>query len=332
MCQYSSDDGTANDWHLVHLGSRAVGGPALVMVEATAVVPEGRISPEDMGIWAEKHIEPLARIATFVAAQNSIPAIQLAHAGRKASTERPWAGNKPVQGERAWQPVAPSPVPFDDASPTPRELTEQEIESLVNEFVEATKRALRAGFKLIEIHAAHGYLLHEFLSPISNQRQDQFGGSLENRMRFPLMVAEAVRKTMPDDMPLFTRISATDYAESGGWDLDQSIELSRRLKALGVDLIDCSSGGSLPHAKINLVPGYQVPFAEAIKRDAAILTGAVGLITEAEQANAIIDSGQADIVLLARQLLRDPYWPLHAARQLGVDVPWPPQYGRAARK
>jgi len=329
MCQYSSIDGMAEDWHLVHLGSRAVGGAALVMVEATAVLPEGRISPEDMGIWADRHVPPLARIAEFVAGQNSVPAIQLAHAGRKACTAAPWKGGKPIIGEGQWQAVAPSAIPFDEGFSAPHALTQEEIEGLVEAFAEATKRSVRAGFQCIEIHAAHGYLLHEFLSPISNHRDDRFGGSLENRLRLMLMVAEAVRAHMDASMPLFVRISATDWAQSGGWDLEQSIELCKRLKLLGVDLIDCSSGGTLPKAKIPLGPGYQVPFAEAIKRDTGLLTGAVGLITKADQANKIIEAQQADIVLLAREFLRDPYWALHAARELGANFAAPPQYLRA---
>jgi 2,4-dienoyl-CoA reductase-like NADH-dependent reductase (Old Yellow Enzyme family) len=329
MCQYSSVDGMAQDWHLVHLGSRAVGGAALVMVEATAVQAEGRISPEDMGIWADRHVPALARIAEFVAGQNSIPAMQLAHAGRKACTRRPWEGGTPIIGEGQWTAVAPSAIPFSDGFQVPHALTEKEIEGVVEAFAEATKRSVRAGFQCIEIHAAHGYLLHEFLSPISNHRDDRFGGSLENRMRLLLMVAEAVRSQMDPSMPLFARISASDWAESGGWDLDQSIELCKRLKPLGVDLIDCSSGGTLPKAKIPLGPGYQVPFAEAIKRSTGLLTGAVGLITRSDQANQIIEARQADIVLLAREFLRDPYWALHAARDLGANISWPSQYLRA---
>lgn len=299
------------------------------MVEATAVEPRGRISPEDSGIWSDKHVEGFARICEFVAGQDSIPAIQLAHAGRKACTERPWMGGKPVTGPQQWQAVAPSAVPFDTGYQTPKELTKAEITSIVEAFAMGAQRALKSGFQLIEIHAAHGYLLHEFLSPLSNKRTDEFGGSLENRMRFPLMVTEAVRSQMPKDMPLFVRISATDYAQAGGWDLLQSVELARRLHDAGVDLIDCSSGGQLPHATIPLGPGYQVPFAETIKKETGVMTGAVGLITDAQQANTIIAGEQADIVLLARQLLRDPYWPLHAATTLGADVPWPPQYQRA---
>lgn len=332
MCQYSSNDGAPTDWHLVHLGSRAVGGAAIVMVEATAVEARGRISPEDSGIWADKHVEPFSRLAEFVAGQGSLPAIQLAHAGRKACTEAPWLGGKPVTGDRWWQAVAPSAVPFAPEYQTPKELTKSQISEIVEAFAQAAKRALRSGFQLIEIHAAHGYLLHEFLSPISNKRSDEFGGSLENRMRLPIMVADAVRAQMPDSMPLFMRISATDYAPDGGWDLQQSVALSKQLKTHGVDLIDCSSGGQLLHAVIPMGPGYQVPYAETIKKEAAIMTGAVGLITEAHQANDIIAKGQADIVLLARELLRDPYWPLHAAHALQVDVDWPPQYSRAKPK
>lgn len=329
MCQYSSIDGMATEWHLVHLGSRAVGGAALVMVEATAVEANGRISPEDMGIWADKHIEPLARVAAFVAGQNSVPGIQLAHAGRKACTARPWAGGGPLSGAQQWQPIAPSPLPFDEGYQTPQEMTIADIERTTSSFADAAKRSVQAGFQLIEIHAAHGYLLHEFLSPMSNRRSDAFGGSLENRLRFPLLVIEAVRAVMPESMPLFMRISASDWLDSGGWDLAQSIELAKRSKPLGVDLIDCSSGANLPKVRIPIEPGYQVPFAQAIKKEAAILTGAVGLITQPEQANEIIESGKADLILMARQFLRDPYFPLHAAKALGATMAGPPQYGRA---
>lgn len=328
MCQYSSEDGAATDWHLVHLGSRAVGGAGMVMVEATAVEPRGRISPEDMGIWADKHVDAFKPIAKFIEEQGAVPAIQLAHAGRKAGTARPWEGGGPITDSRKWEVVGPSPIPFDNAFPTPHELTIEEIASIRDAFVAATKRALAAGFKLIEIHSAHGYLSHSFLSPLSNQRTDQYGGSFENRIRFLLETTRAVRAAMPHDMPLFVRISCSDWAE-GGWDIDQSVELCKQLKPLGVDLIDCSSGGAVAYAKIDLKPGYQVPFAERIKKEAGIATGAVGLITDAKQANEIISSGKADIVLLARQMLRDPYFPLHAARELGVEIKGPAQYGRA---
>lgn len=329
MCQYSSIDGMATDWHLVHLGSRAVGGAALVMVEATGVQDVGRISPDDMGIWAEKHIEPFARITKFVAEHGAVPAIQLAHAGRKASTARPWAGGGPIIGEGGWTPVAPSAIPFDAGYPTPHELSEAEIHAVVDDFAAGAKRALTAGFQLIEIHAAHGYLLHEFLSPISNTRNDNYGGNFENRTRIVREVVCAVRNVIPKSMPLFVRFSCTDWADGDGWDLEQSIQLAKVLKTVGVDLIDCSSGGTLPKAPIPVGPGYQVPFAEAIRKEADIMTGAVGMITEPQQANEIIAQGKADIVLLARQMLRDPYWALHAAQALEVKVHKPPQYGRS---
>lgn len=328
MCQYSSDNGMPTDWHFVHLGSRAVGGAGLVMVEATAVSPEGRITPWDSGIWSDEHANAFKRITTFIETQKSVPAIQIAHAGRKASTDSPWKSGKsltPSQG--GWEVVAPSPIAFDKESQIPKELTEKDLSQLINNFAEATKRALTAGFKVVEIHMAHGYLLNEFLSPLSNNRTDQYGGSFENRTRFPLMVTKAVRENWPENLPLFVRISATDWVENG-WDLNQSIEFCQLLKNAGVDLIDCSSGGLLPGVKIALAPGYQVPFAEAIKK-IPIYTGAVGLITDPFQAEKIISENQADVVFLARELLRDPYWPLHAAQKLGVDVQWPNQYLRA---
>jgi 2,4-dienoyl-CoA reductase-like NADH-dependent reductase (Old Yellow Enzyme family) len=330
MCQYSSVDGVATDWHLVHLGSRAVGGAGLVMVEATAVEPRGRISPEDMGIWDKKHVEAFKPIAKFIHEQGAVAGIQLAHAGRKASTLRMWEGNGPVTDDRKWEVVGPSAIPFDTGWNMPEALTEEGINDIKQKFVDATKRALSAGFRLIEIHAAHGYLLHSFLSPISNKRDDKYGGSLENRMRFLLETVEAVGGALAADTILFVRLSCTDWIE-GGWDIEQSVVLSRELKKLGVDLIDCSSGAIAPHVRYPTGPGYQVPFAERIKKDVGIATGAVGMITEAKQANEIITSGKADIVLLARQELRDPYWPLHAAKELGVDVPWPVQYERAAK-
>ncbi|HWP35068.1 MAG TPA: NADH:flavin oxidoreductase/NADH oxidase [Thermodesulfobacteriota bacterium] len=329
MCQYSSDEGLPTDWHLVHLGSRAVGGAGLVMVEATAVVPEGRISPWDSGIWSDRHAEAFRRIVAFVKAQGAVAGIQLAHAGRKASVEVPWRGGRPIPpGAGGWQPVAPSPVPFAEGYPVPRALTEADIEEVVAAFAAAARRALAAGFEVVEIHMAHGYLLHEFLSPLSNRRTDGYGGSLERRARLPLRVAAAVREAWPAHLPLFVRISATDWVE-GGWDLPQAVQFARWLKELGVDLVDCSSGGLVPTARIPVGPGYQVPFAAAIRREAGIATGAVGLITAPEQAEQIVATGQADAVLLARELLRHPYWPLHAARALGVDFPWPPQYERA---
>jgi 2,4-dienoyl-CoA reductase-like NADH-dependent reductase (Old Yellow Enzyme family) len=329
MCQYSSDDGMPNEWHFVHLGSRAAGGAALVMVEASGVSPAGRITDWDSGIWSEKHAEAFRPIAAFIEARGAVSGIQLAHAGRKASTDVPWRGGKFIrEGPHSWQPVAPSPIPFRDSDRVPHELTVGEIDEIIEQFVRSAELARSAGFRVVELHMAHGYLLHEFLSPLSNKREDEYGGSLENRMRFPLRVAERVRQNWPDDLPLFVRISASDWAE-GGWDLPQSIELAKRLRDLGVDLVDCSSGGAVPGAKIELGPGYQVPFARAIRAEAGIATGAVGLITEPQQADDIIATGSADAVLLARELLRDPYWPLRAARVLGVDVKWPEQYERA---
>ncbi|HEX2572598.1 MAG TPA: NADH:flavin oxidoreductase/NADH oxidase [Polyangia bacterium] len=329
MCQYSSEDGLPTDWHLVHLGSRAVGGAALVMVEATAVTPEGRISPGDSGLWSDRHADAFRRIAEFVRAQGAVPAIQLAHAGRKASTDAPWRGGKAVPPQAGgWQPVAPSPLAFSPEHPVPRALEARDIDAVVEAFVAATRRAHQAGFAAIEIHAAHGYLFHEFLSPLSNQRTDEYGGSPAGRRRLLLHVVRAVRDAWPDELPLFVRISAVDWAP-GGLELDDSIALCHELRALGVDLIDCSSGGLVPHARIPIGPGYQVPFAAAIRRAVGIATGAVGLITDPTQAEAIVAEEKADAVFLARELLRDPYWPLHAARTLGVDVPWPPQYQRA---
>ncbi|MBO9539777.1 NADH:flavin oxidoreductase/NADH oxidase [bacterium] len=330
MCQYSCEDGFANDWHLVHLGSRAIGGAGLVMVEATAVEPIGRISPQDMGLWSDAHIEPLARVARFIREHGAVAGIQLAHAGRKASTSRPWEGDgalSPAQG--GWEPVvAPSAIPFEEGCPMPVALNEAGIERVVQAFADSADWAIAAGFQLIEIHAAHGYLLHEFLSPLSNHRTDAYGGSFENRIRLLLRVVDAVRARCPEGMPLFVRISATDWAD-GGWDADQSVELARRLKPHGVDLIDVSSGGLVPKASIPVGPGYQVSFADRIRREAGIPTAAVGLISEPEQADAVIREGQADLVLLGRALLRDPYWPLHAAQALGHEAPWPPQYERA---
>jgi 2,4-dienoyl-CoA reductase-like NADH-dependent reductase (Old Yellow Enzyme family) len=329
MCQYSSRDGMPDEWHLVHLGSRAVGGAALVMVEATAVSPEGRISPGDTGIWSDTHAEAFKAIAAFIKSQGAVPGIQLAHAGRKASTDVPWRGGKPLSVEEGgWQTLAPSPLPFAEGYATPHEMTAGEIEEVTRQFAAAARRSLEAGFEVVEIHMAHGYLLHEFLSPLSNQRKDEYGGTLAARARFPLQVAEAVRRQFPDSLPVFVRISATDWAD-GGWDLQQSIQFSSWLGEMGVDLIDCSSGGLVPGAKIPVKPGYQVPFAAAIRAEAAVATGAVGMITEAQQAEQIISSGEADVVFLARAMLRDPYWALHAAKELGAAAPWPVQYGRA---
>lgn len=329
MCQYSSENGMPNEWHFVHLGSRAVGGAALVIVEASGVSPEGRITAWDSGIWSEAHADAFKPIVDFIHAQGSIAGIQLAHAGRKASTEKPWRGGHVLtEGPHSWTALAPSAIPFREGDPVPHALTVAEIDEVVEQFVRAAKHALRAGFRVVEIHAAHGYLLHEFLSPLCNVRDDEYGGSLENRMRLTLRVANAVREAWPRELPLFVRISASDWAE-GGWDLAQSIELSRQLRDLGVDLIDCSSGGAVPHAKIEIGPGYQVPFARAIRKEANVATGAVGLITTAQQAEEIVSDGAADVVLLARQFLRDPYFALHAARELGVEIKRPDQYGRA---
>jgi 2,4-dienoyl-CoA reductase-like NADH-dependent reductase (Old Yellow Enzyme family) len=329
MCQYSSEDGLPTDWHLVHLGSRAVGGAALVMVEATAVSPEGRISPWDSGMWSDVHAAVFQRLVRFVKEHGSVPAIQLAHAGRKASTDRPWHGGKAVRPQDGgWHPIAPTAEAFAEGYPVPREMGKADIDAVVTQFRDAARRSLDAGFEVAEIHMAHGYLMHEFLSPLTNKRTDEYGGSFANRMRLPLRVARAVREVWPGRLPVFARLSCIDWVQ-GGWDLPQSIELSRRLKEAGIDLIDCSSGGIVPYAKIELGPGYQVPFAEAIRREAGIATGAVGMITEPRQAEQIVLTGQADAVLLARALLRDPYWPLHAAQELGADVEWPVQYARA---
>jgi 2,4-dienoyl-CoA reductase-like NADH-dependent reductase (Old Yellow Enzyme family) len=332
MCEYSSEDGMATDWHLVHLGSRAVGGAGLVMAEATAVSPEGRITPGDAGIWGEKHIEPLARINRFIKGHGAVPGIQIAHAGRKASAARPWDGGDHLStAQGGWEPVAPSPIAFGDGlDRVPHALTTDEIKGVQANFVSAAQRSIAAGYEWLELHFAHGYLAHEFLSPLSNQRTDEYGGGFENRIRFALESARAVRAVWPDRLPLAARLSCTDWLD-GGWDIEQSVELSRRLKQEGIDLIDCSSGGAVPHAKIPVKPGYQVPFAERIRREAEVATAAVGLITEAKQADEIIRAGRADVVLLARQSLRDPYWPAHAARELGqaAAVPPPKQYDRA---
>lgn len=329
MCQYSCRDGMPDDWHLVHLGSRAVGGAALVMVEATAVTPEGRISSADSGLWNDAQAEAFAPIAAFIAAQGAVPGIQLGHAGRKASVQPPWLGGKGVvPTEGGWQPKAPSALPFSPGSPEPRVLNIEDLEQICSQFEAAAQRALRAGFKVVEMHMAHGYLLHQFLSPLSNRRSDDFGGSLENRMRFPLRVARRVRAIWPQDLPVLVRISATDWVE-GGWDLIQSVELCRQLKEIGVDLIDCSSGGLVPDALIPAGPGFQAPFAAEIRARVGVATGAVGLITAAVQAEQIIATGQADAVFLARELLRDPYWPIRAARELKVEYSWPLQYERA---
>ncbi|PWT70436.1 MAG: NADPH dehydrogenase NamA [Proteobacteria bacterium] len=330
MCQYSSVDGFATDWHLVHLGSRAVGGAGLVVLEASAVVPEGRITPSDLGIWKDEHIAKLECIASFLHSQGARAGIQLAHAGRKASMSAPWHGEHLVPpAEGGWTPVAPSAIPFNDKYAVPRELDQAGIDGVVSAFRAAAQRAHRAGFDVIEIHAAHGYLLHEFLSPLSNHRTDDYGGSLENRARLLLEVTEAVRETWPQELPLFVRISATDWIE-GGWTVEESVEVARMLKERGVDLIDCSSGGNLATAKIPVAPGYQVPFAARIRSEAGIATAAVGLITEPVQANEIVANGQADLVLLAREMLRDPYFAVHAAAAMSDTASWPEQYLRAA--
>jgi 2,4-dienoyl-CoA reductase-like NADH-dependent reductase (Old Yellow Enzyme family) len=333
MCQYSSEDGLANDWHLVHLGSRAAGGVSLVMVEATAVTPEGRITPADMGIWDDRHVEPLARIARFVEGQGAVPGIQLAHAGRKASCDVPWKGGRSLKtpAEGGWTVVGPSPIPFREGDPVPVPLDEAGIDGVVAAFEAAARRALAAGFRLIEIHSAHGYLLHEFLSPLSNHRTDRYGGSLESRMRLLLQVAERLRSILPAEMPLFVRISATDWVD-GGWDIDQSVVLAGVLREIGVDLIDVSSGALVPHARIPISPGYQVPLARRIRHEAGIKTGAVGMITDLDQARSIIKDGDADLVLLGRELLREPYWALEAQQQMGIEPHWPVQYGYAVKR
>jgi 2,4-dienoyl-CoA reductase-like NADH-dependent reductase (Old Yellow Enzyme family) len=332
MCEYSSKDGFANDWHLVHLGSRAVGGAALIIAEATSVSPEGRITPDDLGIWKDEHIVPLKRITQFIKEQNAIPGIQLAHAGRKASRTSPWKGNKRLSSNEAgWTNLAPSSLPFFPAEEPPAALDEAGINKVTCDFKAAAKRALEAGFQVIEIHAAHGYLINEFLSPLVNKRTDQYGGSFDNRIRLLLEITHEIREVWPEAYPLFVRISASDWAE-GGWTIDDSVSLVNILKNNGVDLIDCSSGGIIPDAVIPAAPGYQVPFSETIRKKTGITTGAVGIIVTPQQAEEIIASGKADFVLLARELLRDPYFPLHAARDLGYDIAWPSQYERAKRK
>jgi 2,4-dienoyl-CoA reductase-like NADH-dependent reductase (Old Yellow Enzyme family) len=329
MCQYSSRDGMPTDWHLVHLGSRAVGGAGLVMVEATAVSPEGRISPADSGIWSDEHCDAFKPIASFIRSQGAIPAIQLAHAGRKASTDLPWRGGRPLsETEGAWQTLAPSPVPFASNYPAPREMSFQDIETVLQQFRDAAERSVEAGFAAIEIHMAHGYLLHEFLSPLSNTRGDEYGGSLRARSQFPLKVAEAIRSAVPLSFPVFVRISATDWAENG-WMLSDSVQLSTWLKEIGVDLIDCSSGGLVPGVNIPIASGYQVPFSSEIRKEVGIATGAVGLITQPQQAEDIIANGEADVVFLARAMLRNAYWANHAAKELGDQGNWPVQYARA---
>jgi 2,4-dienoyl-CoA reductase-like NADH-dependent reductase (Old Yellow Enzyme family) len=334
MCQYSSFEGLADDWHLVHLGSRAVGGAALVFTEATSVAREGRITPGDLGLWHDAHMEPLRRIVQVIERRGAVPGIQLAHAGRKASKQPPWRGSLPLaSNEGAWPIVGASPLPFDDKAQTPIELSSADIDGVVAAFEAAAQRAVAIGFKVIEVHAAHGYLLHQFLSPISNHRRDDYGGSLDNRMRLLLRVVERIRAVTPDRQPLFVRISATDWIEGEpAWDLDQSVTLARQLKAAGVDLIDVSSSGSSLRQKVVLGPGYQVPFARRIRADAHIMTGAVGLITEPRQANDVIARGDADLVFVGRAFLRNPYWGLIAQEELAGDAPWPEQYGYAVRR
>jgi 2,4-dienoyl-CoA reductase-like NADH-dependent reductase (Old Yellow Enzyme family) len=329
MCQYSAEDGFANDWHLVHLGGRAVGGAALIIQEATAVSPEGRISPGDLGIWSDEHVPFLKRINEFIHKNGSIPGIQLAHAGRKASFDVPWRGSKQLtEDANGWKTVAPSAIPYNEKDVAPEALSPAGIEKVKSDFAAATQRCVEAGYQVIELHAAHGYLFHQFLSPLSNQRTDEYGGSFENRIRLLLEVIAVTQEVWPADHALFVRISATDWAE-GGWSPEESVKLSAILKEKGVDLIDVSSGGNVPYQQIPLFPGYQVQFAEQIKKETGVLTGAVGLITEAEQAEDIVASSKADLIFLARELLRDPYFPMHAAEALGDDLKWADQYERA---
>jgi 2,4-dienoyl-CoA reductase-like NADH-dependent reductase (Old Yellow Enzyme family) len=333
MCQYSAQDGFASDWHLVHLGSRAAGGAALVVVEATAVTAEGRITPGDLGIWKDEHIEQLTRIARFIHSQGAVAGIQLAHAGRKASCDLPWRGGASLKTaeQGGWPVVGPSPIPFAEESSVPIPLDEAGIDGVVTAFEAGARRALVAGFNVIEIHAAHGYLIHEFLSPISNRRNDQYGGSLENRMRLLLQVVTRLRELIPEELPLFVRISATDWVEDG-WDVEQSVELAKELKALGVDLIDVSSGGTVPYARIPMTKGYQVPFARRIREGADIRTGAVGLITDPLHADEIVTGGDANLIFIAREMLREPYWALKAQQVLGEEPSWPIPYGYAVKR
>lgn len=328
MCQYAAVDGLAQAWHTVHLGARAVGGAGIVMAEATAVSPEGRLSPEDLGIWSDRHVEALRPIAQFIRASGAVPGIQLAHGGRKSARHRPWEGNGPLVGERSWPLMAPSPIAFDEGWQVPNEMGQSDIEAVVAAFRASARRARDAGFDIVEGHFAHGYLLHSFLSPLSNKRTDQYGGSLENRARFPLMVARALREEWPDHLPVFIRISAVDW-KPGGLDIDQSVGFATWLRETGVDLVDCSSGAVEPGEKIAVAPGYQVPFAAKIRRQARIATGAVGLITEPQQAEDILAGEDADLIFLARALLRDPYWPQKASEQLDAQSRWPIEYARA---
>lgn len=330
MCEYSSIDGFANDWHFVHLGSRAIGGAGLVFTEATAISPEGRITPADLGLWKNEHIAELQHITAFLHQHGAYAGMQLAHAGRKASMSVPWEPHRAIPStEGGWQPVAPSAIPFDDTYATPIALDRAGMDKILTDFIAAAHRAISAGFDVVEVHAAHGYLLHEFLSPLSNQRTDEYGGSFENRTRFPLQVIRAVRTAWPQHLPLFVRISATDWVE-GGWNLEESVVFAKLLKHAGVDLIDVSTGGNHPAQRIPVGPGYQVPHAETIRRAADILTGTVGMITKPVQADQIIRNNQADLVLLARELLRNPYWPLRAAQELKQEISWPVQYARSA--
>lgn len=330
MCQYSAKDGFANDWHMVHLGARAIGGASLIIQEATAVSPEGRITPDDLGIWSDEHIEKYRQIAEFILQENAFPGIQLAHAGRKASRSAPWQGNRKLsEGEEGWRTVAPSSIKFfEEEAEAPIALDKEGIQKVIADFKAATRRSHEAGYKVVEIHAAHGYLLHQFLSPLCNERTDEYGGSFENRIRLLLEVLEAVKEEWPNDLPLFVRISGTDWAE-GGWNVDESVKLSKILKEKGVDIIDCSSGGAVAHQQIPTEPNYQVPIAERVKKEAGVCTGAVGLITEAQQAEDILQNGQADLVFFARESLRDPNLALNFARELNADITWPKQYERA---
>ncbi len=328
MCQYSSVDGFANDWHLVHLGTRAVGGAGLVISEAAAVSPEGRITPGDLGIWKDEHIEFLKRITAFIESQGSVPGIQLAHAGRKASHEVSWKGGKALTDNTSWQTLAPSSIGYMEDEPQPKEMSVAEIKQSINDFEKAAKRSIDAGFKVIEIHAAHGYLLNSFLSPISNLREDEYGGSFDNRCRFLMEIVGGVRKVIGENVPLFVRISATDWVD-GGWTVEDSVKLSTMLKGASVDLMDCSSGGNSRHQKIPVAPMYQVSFAEQIKRETGISTGTVGMITTAEEAEGILQNNEADLIFLAREFLRNPYFPLNAAKALGENLSWPNQYDRA---
>ncbi|WP_153815087.1 NADH:flavin oxidoreductase/NADH oxidase [Streptomyces sp. SUK 48] len=335
MCQYSAEPagpltGAPDDWHLAHYGARATGGTGLIVVEATAVSPEGRISPYDLGLWNDTQVEAFRRITRFLSAQGTVPGVQLAHSGRKASTERPWKGGAPIDPEgHGWQPLAPSPLPFTEGHPAPTELTVDQIKEITGQFREAARRALEAGFEVVEIHGAHGYLVHGFLSPHSNHRTDAYGGSYENRVRFALEVVDAVREVWPADKPLFFRVSATDWLEEGGWTADDTVRLARDLRAHGVDLLDVSTGGNASGVRIPVEPGYQVPFAARVKAETGLPVAAVGLITEAEQAQKIVANGEADAVLLGRELLRDPSWARHTARELGGDVRVPEQYLRS---